>query len=311
MESKSYVDPNKHRWQRIANLTAWDRLLSKPISLRRVVYLDTREALQTITLLEHGYDPKNLLAVNREPVELALLTQRLDRLEYPRILTYSGSFPDQLPAVGPVDILDYDGTSNMCGSAYNIGLVNGILCYTPTLVSFTILAGRESKTFTSDLQKFISAYSAAGVIAPSRDSSGHIQNPNHWWRLLFCAHQVTGYRHEDTSTCLVHILDWYWGVYQSNSRQPMAWITLRLEPHRHGESAQSLLRRNPTWLQKSIRAGFEPACVDSFTHNEKFHQVSEDGGMPQWSPEQFQKYKIPRDRQREASLFSGWPVRKE
>jgi hypothetical protein len=81
---------------------------------RKVAYLDTGEALDTIAYLKRGYRPQNLWAINRNPAEVAWLTRKLKSLNFPTINTVGLEFEEALFARIPeVDIIDFVCNTSM------------------------------------------------------------------------------------------------------------------------------------------------------------------------------------------------------
>lgn len=257
---RSYVDPNKQRWHRVAQLVSFDRLVDKPVRLRRAVYLDTREALQTIAMLRHGYAPENMLAINDEAVELALLTQRLDRLGLPRVCTKTGEFSEACQGLGEVDVLDFDGMSHCGGEIGDVMLTNAAYATTPTVLSFTVLCGRENERGREAIKAIAEHH--ADRLTPSHDSSGRkVTNSNHWSRLKAVAINACAAH----GTCLFHVKEFLWGHYRSTSGQPMAWMALKLVPHKLDRMARldDALRALTKWnsLSPGGRSAVARECL--------------------------------------------------
>jgi len=273
----SYVDPAKQRWYRVINQQVLDRLLPEQSTpRRRMIYLDTGEALQTISLLKHGYRPENLLAVNADPREIAVLTETLDRIGYPRVGTRHGLFEDIAWGV-QTDVLDFDGTGHI-GKADGVGeilLTNAVYGTTPKVVSFTIHSGREHGATMAALKDC--HLNNLSRMVPATTSSGRTVSAQHWWRLVTCLLKICNAASGEARTCLWHVNDWGWDVYQSESGSMMAWMAARLSPHRAHPTRAAQLKTS--WSRRSALYGLGPECG--------LVQTVRASACPTWSDAQF------------------------
>jgi hypothetical protein len=240
VESYDFAEKSLYRnrvWMQI------DKRCKRPKALRKVVYLDTREALETIFLLDRGYRPENLLAVNREPVEVALLTQKLDRLGYPRVKTagveWERAIRERLGG-HRADILNFDGMGN-----YSLDLVNllrsSVHIARPRVVAVNMLAGRETG-FASDVLFDDASDRLCGGCR--KTSSGKDVRETHLKRAFTIVRTVT--MAAKGVECDWHVDSWAWDTYRSSSGQPMVWTVFEISEHRNMSTidAHKVLARN-------------------------------------------------------------------
>jgi len=265
----TYDFESKHLYRKRRELCI-DRFAVGSFRDRKVAYLDTREALDTISYLKRGYRPKNLWAINRDPVEVALLTQKLDKLGLPRINTCGLEFEEALEKRVPeVNIIDFDGMS--CIHQKLLDMLHRIVNKRPNvLYGLTLLGGREQSkndtrfAFSEKAQynkvrnyfpeELFVGTDTEGVIvvqknlldefahlvthAQTRETSfGTIVNASHHDRLsvvfeAFNDPSKAGTKYVDASKCKIHVIEVRWDVYVSISNQPMIWAIFRTEPHR-------------------------------------------------------------------------------
>lgn len=262
----TYDFESKHIYRKRRE-SAIDRSLHIPKALRRVAYLDTKEALDTISYLKRGYEAHNLYAINNNPAELAHLSIKLKSMGLPKVNTVGLDFEDALDRRIPsVDVIDFDGMGNISNKlAYMLG--NITQSRPKAVYGITIMAGRESiggsGIFAVVLK--VSPYMAAS----NKTSFGTTVNKNHVVRLwlvlngmanakpVLCrpnsvkklAPEEKAIRLKMTdqeldeeydimmkdipvSQCRVHITKMYWDVYMSISKQPMLWTIFSCEPHK-------------------------------------------------------------------------------
>jgi hypothetical protein len=227
----TYDFENKHLYRKRREI-AIDRMISKPIKLRKVAYLDTKEALDTISYLRRGYTPENLYAINNNPAEVAHLTMTLKKNNLPQINTIGLDFEDALlRRVPTVDIIDFDGMGCLSNKLDN--MLNRIVRTRPEAVyGITILCGRESRPsgIWGILIKNIPLHKI------TKTSFGTDINPNHfqrlWLLLNICLSGKTGGDIESKPICITHIKKIIWDVYMSISKQPMLWVICKIEKHK-------------------------------------------------------------------------------
>jgi hypothetical protein len=267
----------KQRWFRQPVWDAVDAFMGKPRPLRTVLYLDTKQALETKHLLDLGYRPDNLHAVNMNPAEVAVLTKRVSSERGCSVRTHGKRFDDVAWGFGPVDILSFDGVSNLCGGAFKNELANAVMATTPRVITITVLVGRETAEWFEAIQE--AAKNAGPVVKDScnRDAGAH-----HWARIKGAVLAATTHMlSEDRTACVAHVERVRWGTYRSTSNQTMAWVVAKVVPHKRG-----------------CRPGrgddrFVPACAWP-RNTEKFHNFCPDWTLSQaalcgWTPTEFAK----------------------
>lgn len=258
----TYDFESKHLY-RSRRESAIDRLAEGRFRDRKVAYLDTKEALDTIAYLKRGYKPQNLWAINENPAEVALLTSRLKSLNLPTVNTVGLSFEDAITRRVPEDVsvIDFDGMSCLHDSL--VDMIQRIVQKRPRAIhAITILAGRESSksdrygTFKPGAltDKVLESY-------PQWRSQGYKEvvdvcektlipttfgtkvRTSHWRRLRSLLSDAIGMSKD--FTCTAHITRVIWDVYVSISKQPMLWCAVKSEPHKPislGEAVSIALR---------------------------------------------------------------------
>jgi hypothetical protein len=180
----------KQRQYRVSMWSAIDAMCSKPIKLRRVVYLDTSQGLETRHLLALGYAPDNLLAVNKNPAHVAALTLGLKRDGLPTIPVAGREWSRF--GFGHRDIAAFDGTSNISGNVGGLMLLT-LLETTPTVLAFTLLGGRERGEYIEHIR--------LGGLDPDltsrRTSTNKQSNKNHLIRIQWVLHCASTYILDD------------------------------------------------------------------------------------------------------------------
>lgn len=197
-----------------------------PTSRRRAVYLDTREGLETLWLLEAGYSAKNLTAVNREPVEVALLTQKLKKLGIDEVATagieWERAVSERLQRA---DVVNFDGMGCLHQDLVDtVRLTIRIL--KPCVIAVNMLGGREAGKQREILRTLREMRDDRADGLPTLTTYGKRVNKNHAERVraLWKAAQDI----EGLSTCSVHVVSMAWDVYASTSGQPMVWSVVQL-----------------------------------------------------------------------------------
>ncbi|MEN6507510.1 MAG: hypothetical protein ABFD63_01765 [Smithella sp.] len=288
----TYDFESKHIYRKRRE-SAIDRLLNIPIKMRRVAYLDTKEALDTISYLKRGYRAENLWAINNNPAELAHLTMKLDKLSLPKVNTVGLDFEYALDhRIPAVDVIDFDGMGNVGNKmAFMLGKITESR---PNAVyGVTVLAGRETDNIYGIWVKNlppVASHTSFGTLVHSRHSQrlfvllNIILNGNpceatktykrrpttddettskdHWYSNL---HEEYGMFKDDKSLdtewdvpthCRIHITKLYWDIYMSTSKQPMLWCVCKCEPHREIKTVKSYLR-----LTKDVKGLVLPYCT--------------------------------------------------
>lgn len=208
----SYDFASKHLYRQRRE-TIIDRFTVGNAHMRKVAYLDTGEALDTIAYLRRGYQPQNLWAVNNSPAQVAQLTKTLKTNSLPLINTIGLDFEDALDRRIPeVDIIDFDGMS--CLNSNLTEMLQRIVAKRPRAVyGITLLAGRELDVFNRLVKSDENT---------SRTSFNTVVNPNHERRLQTLLAYI-----RSQETCIHHIHEIAWDVYMSTSRQPMLWSVFK------------------------------------------------------------------------------------
>lgn len=237
----TYDFESKHLYRQRRE-SAIDRMCTKSVILRRVAYLDTGEALDTMSYLRRGYRPENLWAINRNPAEVAHLTRTLRNNRMPDINTVGLDFEDALNRRVPeVDIVDFDGMSQLHDKL--VDMLYRITVTRPRAVyGLTILAGREVKdtiynTALKESKDPTVRDMMRGSSWPRHTSFGTEIDHNHIQRLMFALWGLySPRRHEHgrgvSYPCRVHLTKMLWDVYVSTSHQSMLWCVASCQPHR-------------------------------------------------------------------------------
>lgn len=237
---------------------------------RKVAYLDTKEALDTISYLNRGYRPQNLWAINRNPAEVAALSRKLDKLGFPRVNTVGLDFEEALERRVPeVDVVDFDGMSCLHGKL--LDMVYRIMVSRPSCVfGVTILAGRESEdrfkpinfddgglTLPDELKRQMEIfYGESYEEVHARFLAEETTNTSfqdHVRRSHECRRRTLLTELGSRQPCLIHITSSVWDVYVSSSRQPMLWCVFKTTPHQ-----PIPLHRSDSWAGQG---GVPPGCV--------------------------------------------------
>lgn len=255
-----YDFDEKQSGYRIPVWNAVDAMLEKPKALRRVAYLDTADALDTVELLRRGYSSENLVAINRSPAQVAALTMRLARIGLPRVHTRGADFADYVANCGrQFDVLSFDGCGNVIGRSlrqFFTGLGAAIAESRPRVVTLTLLGGRESPEITRALRE------STALFGSIRTSSGAADQQHHLARLRWVICLLQGFKYEERLVCATHVVDFRWGTYMSASGQPMVWGVLRTAPPVHRrvrDEAREL--RDLGVSKRCVSAGILPLCV--------------------------------------------------
>ncbi len=254
---------------------AIDRMLTKHKSLRRVAYLDTGEALDTISYLGRGYKPENLWAINRNPAECAHLSMTLDSLGLPRVNTVGLDFEDALERRVPeVDVVDFDGTGNINHNLFKM-LSRASSGRKSAVFGLTLLGGREGRG-----ESFTSSVLSSSPDKAIRTSFGTLTSWRHHRRMRLAVDlglcsdiSTTG---DKAPMCVAHVAKKAWDVYVSSSRQPMIWVVVRLQPH---EAMISSSESNRLHRQ----SGLKPFCA--FRVEELLSSMAQDDR--DWRPSSF------------------------
>jgi hypothetical protein len=228
-----------------------DRLSKKPVALRRVLYLDTKQGLETRHLLSLGYAPDNLFAVNSNPAEVALLTSGLKRDGLPLVHTIGRDYISAMrPAVdkakAKIDVISFDGTGCLGRLTESVfGPASALAAQWGSVITMTLLAGRECGKY-GDIVKDLAPCMAKTV----RTSYGTHVNRTHAARVqaLLMRVQVMsavfacdkdGCEGEENigKWCQFHYTACKWHCYMSESRQPMIWMVMTAEKHQQKVSS--------------------------------------------------------------------------
>jgi hypothetical protein len=223
---------------------AIDQLVTTPRRFRRVAYLDTADAGETRRLLDGGYDPRLLHAVNRSPAEVAWITMRVQKDYGVKVNTHGADLVDvvrRLKDSGQApDVVILDSTSYLTSAFGDEIRALVAELNLPCALTVTIFAGRE--------KEFIFDNELLGGHRTMRTSFGEETNASHCLRQEWVLSYVG---HPDFETCRVHIKDAKWHVYSSSSGRRMLWVAMRLGPHVNLTAGQP----------KALRLARTPACV--------------------------------------------------
>jgi hypothetical protein len=212
-----------------------ERRLRKPRRAARVVYLDTGDALESKFLIDRGYSPDRLLAVNRSPQEAAWITMRLKRDGYPSVKTAG---VDWLRAVserigGRPDVCNFDGMGRLHTSLMGV-CASTVRDASPSVLAVNMLAGREGRVITKLFEAWDKGEKMFGCrYHPTKTSYGVEVNPNHGKRVQLLLHELFGPNLD--GECCVHLQSVDWDVYTSSSGQPMVWFVADIAKHSEGQ----------------------------------------------------------------------------
>lgn len=255
MESYDFAEKAQYRvkvWNEI------EKICRRPKALRTVAYLDTRDGLETRFLLRRGYNPSGLLAINRDPVEVALLTRGLRRDGLPDVRTAGVEWQRAMAETSGTYIVNFDGMG--CFHEDLVELMRETVTNArPSIVAVNMLGGREQAVERLSIRTNQELRSTDGAELPKVTTFGKRVNPNHAERVW---HVLKGTIDLEPDTCLVHLTSVAWDVYMSESRQPMVWCVAGLKPHSHNDKSwhrveqQWCLGPNCMWLSdpESYRA---------------------------------------------------------
>lgn len=265
METYDFASKHLYRQRRES---AIERMAPGNKYTRRVAYLDTAEALDTISYLQRGYQPKNLWAINRNPAVVAHLTMKLDSLGLPRVNTVGMEFEEALERRVPeVDIVDFDGMSCLHGKL--VQSLSRIIESRPKVtLGMTLLAARETGLFSMTVefpdrwaQKTIYETSMLNRLEGIRHTSfgTPVINIRHleriWVALYTIASPYFARRTETMEECKIHFTRVLWDTYKSISNQTMCWFIVNSEPH-HKLSGKELTR-----IRKETLNAYVPQCI--------------------------------------------------
>lgn len=241
----TYDFESKHLYRARREL-AIDQMSAKTKYLRRVAYLDTGEALDTISYLKRGYQAENLWAINNNPAEVASLTRKLKTLGFPAVHTVGVDFVDALEKRVPdVDVIDFDGMSNL--NKKTVELLSKVILSRNAneVIGITILSGRESLK-DCWYRSVVGGKSFDGSPRFDEGSECHTSfgtktNSSHKQRIRTLVGNIV-YKHCShadcelglacrNARCFAHVKDLKWDTYQSISGQPMVWTVFKLVPH--------------------------------------------------------------------------------
>jgi hypothetical protein len=191
-----------------------------------------------------------MLAVNREPVEVAMLSAKLKTLELPKVKTAGVDWTRAIrERLGPdgADIINFDGMGCFHTDLGQL-LRDTIVEARPSVIAVNMLGGREAlkeRQFLNHSRQHRVASVEDSI--PRVTTFGRSVNPNHGERVRAILKDATDFRDE----CLVHVTSIAWDVYQSESNQPMVWCVAELK--RHSE-------RDTSWHPVERRWCLAPPC---------------------------------------------------
>lgn len=267
---KTYNFPTKELYRNRREMSI-NKFCKKPVSLRRVAYLDTSEALDTLTYLSRGYRPENLYPINLNPAEIAHLTRKIRAAGYSDVngigMDFFRAMRERVPEV---DIIDFDGTGCL-DLEFSKDLTMLILDRPQIILCLMILAGRERDYFREGILE----HNQATEDRPYHTSFNTEIRASHFTRMTILARLVSGKlvksllddRPELDTSCFTHVERLFWDVYKSISGQPMLWTVVKYSPHCRisDKEFKKLLR-----VTSDIDVLCRPLCVE-----ERLFQLNE------------------------------------
>lgn len=220
MKSYNFTEKDSYRrrlWSEV------DKCISKPKALRTVVYLDTSEALESKHLIDIGYSPENLLAVNRSAAEAAWISMRLKTDGYPQVQTAGLEWERAIgERCAGVDVVNFDGMGCLTVALVDL-MAMTVIWARPKVLAVNMLGGRErGDEFGSVIRMFSS--NEDDVVT----SFGRITRATHRARVR----SILGALIEAApGDCWIHATRVSWDVYTSACGQPMVWFVSKLDPH--------------------------------------------------------------------------------
>lgn len=273
MNSYDFSEKAKYRWR---VWTEIEKCVNKPRHLLRIAYLDTREGLETISLLHRGYNPANLLAINRNPAEVAMMTSAIQRAGYPRVRTAGVEWMRAITErAGTLDAVNFDGMG--CLSEDLVTLVRDTVRATQLkAIAVNLLGGREPADQRENMKYTRRLKMERGIWNTHwRTSYGKQANPNHAQRISTLFTRAFGL--SSGSTCATHITSVSWDVYVSSSHQPMVWTVVGITPHH--------LDTTHEWIHVANKWHIVPRCnyygspaETWFILQTRFDQLKSDSG---------------------------------
>lgn len=225
MSEMDYDFPAKQAGYRVPAWGFVDRLSTTPRRLRRVAILDTKQGLEVRHLIRLGYTPENILVVNYNAAELAVMTRGLRSDGIEGVRTKAGEFVNVLMAWdGPLHVIAFDTTSNLASKSF-VSLAEVIEKHLPECLVSVMLAGREGRETCRSIAEL------SDSLTRRRDSLNRDVNPNHFARVTALLGSLVMPR-ESGGNCILHVPEFRWSTYMSSSGQPMAWVCARVVAHR-------------------------------------------------------------------------------
>lgn len=266
MNTYDFEAKRKYRFKLWAEV---DKRIAKPRAMRRVVYLDTSEALETMHLLKLGYSADNMLAVNRNPAHVAAITHRLKREGLPRIHTSGRDWLAAIGRFGGLDVANFDGMG--CLSYGLCQLVRETVSIArPRVLAVNMLAGREDVEFSNWISIASSNFKGPGEGDYVRTTYGKSVSSRHINRIRLLLSAALEF---DLPRCHLHVKSVGWDVYVSESNQPMVWAVADFVKH---ENDLSLQKRSFHIMPTCVFSGRIPElCKDKLGAVKKF--LSEQG----------------------------------
>lgn len=151
-------------------------LVFVPRRKRRVLILDTSEALETQFLISKGYEPSNITVINKSAAHLAWLSRRIAPHRVNTVATDVFDFLEQHYDFHAVNL---DLTCPLSGSL--IVKIKGLKLRPNTALSVSILRGRETDSTTKTFYQL----ARDGIMMNASGKSartGDLETPN--WMLL-------------------------------------------------------------------------------------------------------------------------------
>lgn len=233
---------NKKHYRR----TLWNFIdnalrFKKPIRDRKVLIIDTSEAIETLFLVERGYKPENLTVVNRNPAELAWLTRRLRN---DHAITGVRTIADDAFEVADdkFDVLNLDLTGPI--STRLMERLKALEVKSESVIAVSILRGRESDAGFRQIYRWLEK-----LENEPDDDADLTQQGAALMRSFLLGHHRCDFSDDGPSdqdfirvfslipplkiqeSINIHLLDFAWGRYASTAgSQTMLWVARHLFP---------------------------------------------------------------------------------
>lgn len=243
---------NKRQYRRTVYAFV-DRCLGhRPVRERRVLLMEDVEALEVKFLLQHGYRPDNLVAVNVNAAVLATVTRHLDAAWLPRIRTMTGDVFDVAQrcrrAGETFDVLHLDFTGPFTETMRDrLEDFRNEIVRNDSIVIVNMLRGREF----DDLVRIRTA-AQRHIVSSAKEVRDVLGRPfapsaaglNDMSRVAGTLQALQGFVNEEAIGCHFHLAGLHpddtnaepsvrFGSYRTGT-QTMRWVAAHLHAHRRG-----------------------------------------------------------------------------